>query len=101
MWINKYYHCCKTLKASNDTLSHRIERLERNFSVSSTPLASPQMGNKVSDLPQRGYVAPHMAIAPPQEPQQGYIYILASQQLFHPWSRSDGMHESMQQCHNF
>ena len=56
----------------NCTLFHRIKRLERNVSISSTPLESPQSRNKVSHLPRSGYVAHHTIKAPPQEPQSGF-----------------------------
>ena len=48
----------QNLKGSNDTLSHRIDRLERNSSVSSTPIAHTRTQDRVSDLPVNGYVGP-------------------------------------------
>ena len=57
------------LKASNDTLTSRIDRLERNSSVSSTPVTSPQANN--NGLPRSGYTAPTSWAVSATELQQG------------------------------
>ena len=59
------------LKASNDTLSHRIDRLEKNSSVDSTPVTSPQGNIRSQDLPRMGYMAVNSWAIPAQDQQLG------------------------------
>ena len=59
------------LKASNDALTHRLDRLERNFSVNSTPMNSPLPDNNTQGLPCSGYIGPTPWTAPAPESQLG------------------------------